>query len=184
MTATNEKQIQILYHVSFDPVKKFVLRVPRHRCPGEDSTTKRICLSEEVNKAITAMAGGGQALRGMLRAKNKITPILHIYMCEADASFIPPEDVQNMYHVVDAVHNREWWAIKIPKFKHRIINVLNAEFKQGIDIFGNVGVAVKSMDYDLIQEIPKNAPQEILSEKEIGYSVRECFHAFDRIKRT
>ena len=43
-----------LYHVSYDPIPWFVLRVPDHRLPDEDCTTPRICLGDSVENCVNA----------------------------------------------------------------------------------------------------------------------------------
>lgn len=173
----------ILYHVSFDPVKKFDLRVPKSRCPGEDKKTPRICFSERMELAVSSMPQGGQALRGMLNLKGMITPILHCYMCadweQPHGTFLPPDKIKNK--VGDAEGTREWWAIKIPKVNHVIMQVFDATFKESTDKFGNSGVIVTSIDHDVIHELPRNAP-EIFFKNGKSYSMRTLFSVADGMK--
>lgn len=48
-----------MVHVSFDEVERFVPRVPKQICPGEDNTTPRICVAPNILSAIQAMPQGG-----------------------------------------------------------------------------------------------------------------------------
>ncbi len=174
--------MHILYHVSFDPIEKFELRIPKNRCPNEDETVPRICFSERLNLAVSSMPQGGQALRGMLKLNKKskkiITPILHCYMCaewEQPGVFLPPEQIKDK--VGDAEGTREWWAIKIPKLNHVMMQVFNAKFRDCTDKFGNKGVMVDSVDYDVIKELPKDAPELLFGGH--GFSVRKVMVVAD-----
>ncbi|MGE4353545.1 MAG: hypothetical protein AB7D36_05625, partial [Oscillospiraceae bacterium] len=89
--------MNLLWHASFDPVVQLTPRIPESRSPWEDATTPRICFSENIEKALTAMPKGGNALRGMLKCREKVTPLLYAFCCDADEfpdAFIPPETVR------------------------------------------------------------------------------------------
>jgi len=179
--------MHILYHVSFDPVENFKLRIPKDRCPNEDNTIPRICFSERLHLAVSSMPQGGQALRGLLefnekyKVKRKITPILHCYMCsewEQPGVFLPPEQIKDK--VGDAEGTREWWAIKIPKLNHVVMQVFDAKFRDTTDKFGNKGVVVDSVGYDVIKELPENAPELWFGKH--GISVRRAMVYVDEMK--
>jgi len=170
--------MNLLWHVSFDPVDKFIPRVPESRASFEDSVTPRICFSEHIKDAITAMPQGGIALRGMLKCKSKITPLLYAYVCDANEhpdSFIPPEIVQGKYGVLDAEHNREWWAIAQINPKLRILLIEDAAFREATDSSGKKGVIVESLNHDLIKTLPKNAPVNFFGGHAISGSLRQIF---------
>ena len=43
-------------HISFDIVNEFIPPwVPRQRCPGEDETVPRICVTEDILNAVNAV---------------------------------------------------------------------------------------------------------------------------------
>jgi hypothetical protein len=136
--------------------------------------------------AIQAMPDGGKALRGMLKIRGLITPMLHVYFCEIPENaeaFIPPDVVQSKYHVVDAINNHEWWALEVPKFEHRLIEVKKATFRDGVDRYGNPGVAIDDLDEDLLKGLPTNAPEIIFSKKEFEkYDIRVLFKTIDDIQ--
>jgi hypothetical protein len=181
--------MHILYHVSFDPVEEFILRIPKNRCPGEDDVTPRICFAEGLHLAVSSMPQGGQALRGMLefnekyKVKTKITPILHCYMCrewEQPGVFLPPEQIKDK--VGDAEGTREWWAIKIPKVNHVMMQIFDAKFRDATDKFGVKGVMVDSVERDVIKELPENAPELWFGKR--GISVRRAMQFVDEKGRS
>lgn len=60
-------QKQKFVHVSFDPVEKFELRIPKNRAPGEDQTIRRICcirtgkdIEKDIMKALNASPCAGK----------------------------------------------------------------------------------------------------------------------------
>jgi hypothetical protein len=170
----------ILIHVSFEEVKEFIPRIPKERIKGENKTVKRICFSDSIEKAINAVPNGGYALRGMFRYKTKITPIIHAYFCfkqeNPNVRFVSPETVYKKYHVLDAESLCEWWALDTPKMEHRIVKVDNAELIDYTDQFGNHGVCIRGLEYDLIKELPKSAPETWIHGTQIEkYGVRTIF---------
>lgn len=137
----NEKceKSKTLMHVSFDPVEKFSPRVPKFRIPGENETIPRICLTTSIQFALSAMPGGSQAMRSMLRLAKYITPVLHVYECKVSppykkTGFLTPCVVEK--YVKYAIYDDEWWALKTPTFTHRLVSVTSAEFREYIDVFG------------------------------------------------
>lgn len=154
--------LELLLHASFSPVNEFVPRVPDGRAPGEDSKTPRICFSTKLENAISSMPGGGLALRGLLKLVPKIAPVIHVYYCltweNAGVRFVPPAEVQRNYHVPDAIHCGEWWALDTPKMIHKLVKIKSADFEDGIDPNGSKGVLVKNLDYEVVKRPPTNMP--------------------------
>jgi hypothetical protein len=172
--------MEILHHVSFDPINEFVLRVPDTCAPQEDNKTPRVCLSEYVNTAIQAMPHGGRALRGMLLMRNKITPLLNLYVTAYDGQcgFVPPNELMKKHGVCDAVMNSEWWAIDtVPKLEHRIIKIFDANMRDGKGMDGTTGVYVDDIEYDILHELPSNAPELFFGE--LGCPIRSAFKLID-----
>lgn len=102
-----------LYHVSYDRISRFELRVPRNRLPDEDDTTPRICLSDSVERCINAKPSHGQSL---YQAKcHGLRVALYVY--EFDTNDIPsdaliaPDELVDHYHVADAKFNHEYWLL-------------------------------------------------------------------------
>ena len=102
-----------LYHVSYDRIPQFELRIPRDRLPGEDSRIPRICLSTSVERCINAKPSQGQAL--YTAQQYGLRTALYIY--EFDSSDIPadkligPEELKRQFGVVDARVNGEHWLL-------------------------------------------------------------------------
>lgn len=79
-------------HVSFDIVTEFVPRVPRQRCPGENSSIPRICAADNLYNAINAIPQAGLVLNYM---KNLELPlIIHAYYLKGNG--MKNEDVQKI----------------------------------------------------------------------------------------
>lgn len=183
------KNDTLLVHISFEAVDSFMLRIPNERAPKEDSITPRICFSESMNLAISSMPLGGKALRGMLKGKPKISPILHVYYCltreNENVRFVMPEQVQNQYHVEDGIACQEWWVLDTPKLSHSVIEVFSAEFVDRIDPYGKSMVIVNNIDYDIVKNIPENAPECIVYKElpEIAdkYGLRSVLSVLDDI---
>lgn len=102
-----------LYHVSYDKISRFVLRVPKDRLLGEDGTVPRICLSISIENCINAKPNQADAL---YLAREQGIP-LAIYVYEFDTEDIPegklvePEVLYEKYDVLDAIDNREYWLL-------------------------------------------------------------------------
>lgn len=115
------------------------------------------------------MAGG--ALSGLLKLSRllPIKPILHLYYCATRENkkieFVPPEILQAKHNVSDAHWTKEWWTLQIPKMKHVVVEVYDAELKPGIDPAGKKGILVEWVKYEVIKEIPKNTAENFFKDK-------------------
>lgn len=102
-----------LYHVSYDRIPRFELRVPRNRLPYEDDTTPRICLSDSIEHCINAKSGQGQPLYLAKHYGFRVS----LYVYEFDTNDIPsdaliaPDELVDRYHVADAKFNHEYWLL-------------------------------------------------------------------------
>lgn len=152
----------MLYHCSFETVKRFVPRIPTFRAPGENGSIKRICLSESIEQAVTAMSEGGNALLGMLLCKEIFPPILHIYECKRGKKFIPPEKLEEKSLVGDASATREWWALESPHFHHRILQIDSADTVEKTDVFGRKVIAVLKIKFQELTDMPALTPESFL----------------------
>lgn len=107
-----------LYHVSYDKIDSFKLRIPDSRIPGEDAITPRICFSSSVTDCINAKPGQATALK---IAQDAELP-LAIYVYEIDRSeyerdkeLISPITLYRSYGLKDAINNLEYWLLTEPK---------------------------------------------------------------------
>lgn len=102
-----------LYHISYDKVLNFVLRVPKNRLPEEDSTTPRICLSTSIEKCVNAKPNQAQAL--YLAKKQSFRMAMYVYEFHTDEiaedKLIGPKQLKEKYHVLDAINNNEYWLL-------------------------------------------------------------------------
>lgn len=102
-----------LYHVSYDRIPEFELRIPQNRLPGEDSSIPRICLSTSIERCINAKPSQGQAL--YIAQQFRLRTALYIY--EFDSSDIPadklirPDKLRRQFGVLDARVNGEHWLL-------------------------------------------------------------------------
>lgn len=103
------------YHVSLEPVREFIPRIPKLSAPGEDKETPRICVSSSVDTAFRAAPQMGNILRALL--DNGIIPVVYLYrfyMKEYGVrDYLPPFAIKDK--VPDAIANREFWLLKPPK---------------------------------------------------------------------
>ncbi|RKJ44875.1 hypothetical protein D7Y09_14100 [bacterium 1XD42-1] len=159
---------EILIHASFSQVKQFTPRIPENRLPGENDTIPRICFSTKLESALTSMPSGGIALKGLLKAIPQVAPVIHIYCCymweNEHVRFIQPIDVERFFHVLDAVDRSEWWALDTPKLHHCIIKIQKAELKDCIDQNENKNAIVEKVFYNVIRQIPSNAPERFFDQ--------------------
>lgn len=116
-----------VFHVSYDQIRNFTLRVPHHRLYGEDNITGRICVATSVENCINAKAGQASALE--LAVGNKLPLALFVYEAEVNRNdLIFPCVLQRDYGVSDAIMNQEYWLMKVPEFTERICFVNDAHF--------------------------------------------------------
>lgn len=172
----------ILFHLSFDPVDRFELRVPQYRCALEDSSTPRICLSERLDRALYAIPQGGSAAQKLLEFGAVAAPVLHLYLCdtaEDPDGFLPPETLEERFNVFDAAYSREWWALKVPTFVHQIVRLTSIKVRRKKDPFGKEVVLVDDIQYRFCSGLPQNAPERVCKRaiEECGVSVRTLYTA-------
>lgn len=122
----------ILYHVSYKPIKNFILRVPKHRLADEDNTTPRICCSTTIENCIMAKPGQTEFL--YLCMEHNLPCILYVYEFNVksdDPNVIVPTQLQESNAVPDAEILQEYWLCnKIPEFKEYVFKV-NDVFRSG-----------------------------------------------------
>lgn len=104
-----------LIHVSFDRVDEFIPRVPKDRADGEDSTIPRICVTNDIVRAICALPNGGLVLHKM--SLLKLPTIIHVYYLKAD-KVMSCEEVSK--YVPDALSSGEMWILEKPKSVYRV----------------------------------------------------------------
>lgn len=106
----------LLYHVSFDRVKRFAPRVPQNISPGEDTTTPRICLSDSVIRCINARARQAWPIYNAMQAGVPIG--FYVYEFQTDEfppnALLYPEDIRKR-GVIDATFWHEYWLLKPPR---------------------------------------------------------------------
>lgn len=101
-------------HVSFDIVTEFVPRVPRQRCPGENSSIPRICIADNLYNAINAIPQAGLVLNYMKSLELPL--VIHAYYLKGNG--MKNEDVQK--YVPDANLTGELWLTEKPEKVYRI----------------------------------------------------------------
>lgn len=149
--------VKILWHISFEPIQKFKLRVPKQRMEKEDGITSRICLCDSVKECFNAMPSGGLALQGLLRTKAITDKIVYAYSLHADlpdTRIIEPHELASDYGVKDALDTGEHWALLKPKFTEQILRIEWANFRTATDPNGNKGLLVTELEYDIEKEHP------------------------------
>lgn len=110
----------LLYHVSYDHLTGFQLRVPRHRVPGEDAMTPRICLTTSIERCINAKPFMAQAL--YLAREIGAPMALYIYQFQSedvpDGKLLPPDQIP----VPDSQQNQEYWLLdpSVPYLETRL----------------------------------------------------------------
>lgn len=110
-----------LYHVSFRPVRELIPRVPRYRAAGENRELKRICFSDSILLALSAMPQGVLCLIGARAAG--IVPMLYIY------EFHPGDnpgirvlhDWEIANYVPDAMTTHEHWVLDSPQVLQKTV---------------------------------------------------------------
>lgn len=102
-----------LYHVSYDPIPWFVLRVPDHRLPDEDCTTPRICLGDSVENCVNAKPDQATAL--YLAKQFGVRVPLYVYEFDTedipDGALVEPKALSQSGRVSDAEHHHEYWLL-------------------------------------------------------------------------
>lgn len=154
--------MKILWHVSFEPIKQFELRVPAHTIKGEDNKTPRICMTESVESCINAMPAGGYALKGLMSLP-KSERIIFAYTCLDEYKLIEPNELVEKYGVLDAKATTEHWLLEIPKLKEVAFKVYDAKWHKQTDSFGNKGIVIDYLDYDVTKN-PTSARKDRLKQ--------------------
>lgn len=101
------------YHISLEPVKEFVPRIPKMVAKNENKTIPRICVSSNLQKAFRASPQMGNILRAFL--DNGINPVIYIYRFykkDFKDAYMTPSEVWK--YVADAISNEEYWLLKAP----------------------------------------------------------------------
>lgn len=102
-----------LYHVSYDRIENFVLRIPQNRLPMEDSATPRICLSTSIKRCVNAKPSQGEAL--YIAQEQGLRVAFYVYEFDTESipakNLIPPKTLKEHYGVLDAEQNEEYWIV-------------------------------------------------------------------------
>lgn len=146
-----------IIHCSFDTVEKFVPRIPKHRCVGENATIPRICAGPSVRKCLAGIPQSGAVMYWMQRYGLPI--IVHAYYLKCrHVEF----DVSE--YVGDARYTGEMWLLETPSEVHRIdYEVLVEDFTWVSDPYGYaqrhpIGVKLmRTMFQDNFENLLKNA---------------------------
>lgn len=129
-------------HVSFDIVDEFIPRVPRQRCPGEDGTIPRICVTEDILNAVNAVPQAGLVMENM---KNLGLPvIIHAYYLTGKG--MEKEEVQK--YVPDAKMTGEFWLTEKPESVRRVdYEIVDFTTETVKDPFGHDLTAVVTISF-------------------------------------
>ncbi|MFV0515806.1 MAG: hypothetical protein ACK5MV_00200 [Aminipila sp.] len=165
---------KLLWHVSFEPITQFELRVPAFRVEGEDNVTPRICMAENILDCLNAMPGGGYAVRGLMCLPPE-ERILYAYAsCENPKNLIEPKELEEKYGVLDALVTKEHWLLEVPgDIKEIPMLVTGATTHKAVDSLGNKGVVVDTIDYD-VSKVIKHSMMEHLEKR-----LPEIFATYD-----
>ena len=88
-------------HVSFDPVKEFIPRIPEMRLPNEDDKIKRICVSDTVKHCLAALPTVEDIIDAC--ARYNYYPVLHVYnLTPQEDSVITTKELKRKELVPDA----------------------------------------------------------------------------------
>lgn len=127
-----------MVHCSFDPVDRFVLRIPEQRIEGkypEDDKTARICVSSDITKALRAIPQAGIVMTYMRQLGLPV--IIHAYYLKADNYYKP-----TVAEVPDVNWTDEYWLLSPPDSVYRKdYEVVDFQTSHGVDLNG------KDMDY-------------------------------------
>lgn len=125
----------MLYHVSLEEIDYFEPRIPSITLLDEDDTTKRICFSNTLPGALSALQGSIKLYDGLINLSNdsKCPAIIHIYSIEEEDvgnEFIIKNRVVSM-KVPDAIVTGEVWVtrpIEINEMTHQTIVLTDFEY--------------------------------------------------------
>lgn len=145
--------IKKLYHISKSPeiIKEFEFRVPQNRAKSEDSSTKRICLSENVEGALSAVPWGGSNLEDLEESE------VIVYEFDVESinvsNIVTPEYLYQNNLVPDTGITREYWLtkgrtakIKASKYYEISINNFYTDSKEEISYDDYIKAVKKKED--------------------------------------
>lgn len=126
----------MLYHVSLDEVDFFEPRIPSLTLLDEDNTTKRICFSNTLEGALSALQGSIKLYDGLINLSKdyKCPAIIHIYSIDEKdigSEFIIENKVVSI-KVPDAIITGEVWvtqSININEMNHNVIILEDFDYK-------------------------------------------------------
>lgn len=107
----------MLYHISLDPVEKFMLKIPNEIMSDENNTIPRICFSRTKEGAMTAIPCSVNLAAGLLNMKRKLGVIPLMYLYKVDESKIDDKyiigsgEIKEKYFVKDAEITNEVWVL-------------------------------------------------------------------------
>lgn len=103
----------ILYHVTQDLSHNgvFMPRIPVDRLAGEDSTTKRVCMSSSMEGSFSSMPSGGSGLDPMWENTNAVYKIFRINTDVYGLEYLTPNELVRKEFVMDALITGEYWVL-------------------------------------------------------------------------
>lgn len=124
-----------LYHVSYNKIDRFTPRIPQNRCPGENDSIPRICLSDSIEGCINALPCSAEPIRRAMNADASIGLFVYTFYPEDEETILCPEQISHM--VPDALDNHEYWLMAEPDyFEETECRVISAEFIPGTQFSG------------------------------------------------
>ena len=102
-----------MIHCSFDLVDKFVPRIPKNRCIGEDATIPRICAGQTIRGCLSSMPKAGDTMHRMRQMGLPV--IIHAYYMRCKHAVFDIKD-----YVPDATTTGEIWLLESPSEVHRV----------------------------------------------------------------
>lgn len=152
------EEFTTLYHLSYDPISQFSLRVPAYRGPGEDDTVKRICLAPSIEDCIIAKPG--RSAIAQIALEREIPLILYVYeakLPKTDPSLVYPDNVFSEYGVQNAIDNQEYWLTRVPEFEELLLLLDHAEFESN----GSPYPTIKNVIVHSIDNLPEFCVQHL-----------------------
>lgn len=131
-----------LYHLSLDvdQIIEFMPRVPESIMCDEDDTIERICLSDSIEKALSAAPWGGAALFDIFICGDfsRLIRVYEFIIDEDNNSLISPEELYRKGLVPDAMLSNEYWyteklrpsksyLIEISYYDEEMMDIINYE---------------------------------------------------------
>ena len=168
-----------MIHCSFDLVDKFVPRIPKNRCIGEDATIPRICAGQTIRGCLSSMPKAGDTMHRMRQMGLPV--IIHAYYMRCKHAVFDIKD-----YVPDATTTGEIWLLESPSEIHRVDYEIRFERCMWYtDPYGQqqrypVGVRLRRTKYqDNIENFADNYCQTETARKEmIEYLQKITFRTF------